>query len=212
MLVSAEIRLFWFDTKPSELEAWFMDAAIHGTKAGGPEDRTDIYLCDEKQAELGVKTRGRNPGVEVKGLIEKSVGELEFDSYLIPIELWSKWPSEPLRVDAQAGVTLHKQRWIRTFDTTQTPPAASPWAMPEIGCNVEWTVVMTASGEMCWTLGFEAFGHLQDVESSLRSTVGMMNDRRPPHSPGALALSYPALIQKVACTRIIDQTNVRGLT
>jgi hypothetical protein len=48
--------------------------------------------------------------------------------------------------------------------------------MPEKGCNVEWTVVEIPSSETCWTLGFEAYGHLQDVENSLQS-VGTSDDR-----------------------------------
>jgi hypothetical protein len=192
MLLSAELRLFWFDHKPAELENWFLDAAIHQLDAWGPEIRTDVYLPDS-QIELGVKTRGQNAGVEVKGLIAKPGDTLEFASYQIPIEFWCKWPSQKLAFDTQTGVTMHKQRWLRKFNTATARPSEARESMPEIGCNVEWTIV-TLSGAICWTFGFEAFGHRNDVEKSLRSVARVMSGRNPPNSPGAAILSYPAFI------------------
>jgi hypothetical protein len=96
VLLSAEIRLFWFGAKPQALEDWFFSPEIHERRAEGPEERTDVYLCDAGQIELGIKTRGKNPGVEVKGLIATLPDPIEFASYQVPIELWSKWPSRSL--------------------------------------------------------------------------------------------------------------------
>lgn len=203
MLLSAEIRLFWFHQKPVALEAWFMEAAIHGSQASGPEERTDVYLLDEKQAELGVKTRGEQPGLEVKGLIARLGDTIGFDSYTVPMELWSKWSSETLSIDTKPGVALHKKRWMRKFDTTKAPLVETQETMPEKGCNVEWTMVAIASGETCWTLGFEAYGRLGDIEKSLRQVVLLINDRKPPHASNGKALSYPALIQQIARTRTL---------
>lgn len=181
MLLSAEIRLFWSDRKPAELEAWFMDASIHGSPPSGPEERTDVYVDASKQTDLGVKTRGENPGVEIKGLIAKPGEALEFASYQIPIELWSKWSSEVLAFDPKSGIELHKTRWLRRFDIASGQ-----------GCNFEWTVVRTRAGETHWTLGFEAFGPLSAIEQTLRSTVRAMHGHNPPPAPGAHAFSYPA--------------------
>lgn len=181
MLLSAEIRLFWSNNKPADLEAWFMDPLVHGSPPVAPEDRTHIYLADSKQTELGVKTRGEKPGVEIKGLIATPGDTLAFASYEIPIELWSKWSSESLAVDTKSGVELHKTRWLRRFDIASSQ-----------GCNVEWTIVRTRTGATHWTLGFEAFGPLQMIQQTLRSTVRLMNARNPPPAPGAVVLSYPA--------------------
>jgi len=192
MLLSAEIRLFWFDNKPADLENWFMNEAVHRCAAGGPEERTDIYLSDPHQTELGVKTRGEKPGVEVKGLIATLNATIEIASYKIPTELWSKWSSSTLGFDPKTGVKVHKKRWLRKFDTTGSRPAEVPRdRMPPKGCNVEWTIVETPPGETCWTLGFEAFGKLDDVEDSLRSVAAVIRYRNPPPSPGAQSLSYP---------------------
>jgi hypothetical protein len=197
MLLSAEIRLFWFQQKPVELEAWFKD---HAYPAGGPEKRTDVYLYDPSQTELGVKTRGKNTGVEVKGLVETLADTVEFNSCKIPIEIWSKWPSQTLAFNASAGVTLHKTRWLRRFNTAGSTPVeiANDPARSEKGCHVEWTIVSTPSGETCWTLGFEAFGRFDDIVNSLRSVVRLVSERKPPPAPGATASSYPAWIAKSA--------------
>lgn len=181
MLLSAEIRVFWCDRKPADLETWFMDVAVHGSPPLGPEERTDIYLADPKQTELGVKTRGQNPGLEIKGLIATPGETLAFASYQIPIELWSKWSSETLAFDMKSGIELHKKRWLRRFDIATGQ-----------GCNIEWTIVRTRAREACWTLGFEAFGPLPAIQQTLRSTVRLMSERNPPSAPGAAARSYPA--------------------
>lgn len=200
MLVSAEIRLFWFDHKPAALEAWFHSRSIHGATAGRAEQRTDIYLCDPDQGELGVKTRGEKPGVEVKGLIAPPGEKIELCGYEIPIELWSKWPSQALSFPSEAGIRLHKRRWTRQFNTSAAEPVELPSidAQLQKGCSVEWTAVDLASGRRCWTLGFEAFGGLPEVVTSLQSVVHMMSKRNPPPAPDGRPLSYPALIQELA--------------
>lgn len=208
MLFTAEIRLFWFHDKPEEFEDWFKNDPGHPFPAGGPEERNDVYLRDPSQIELGVKTRGEKPGVEVKGLVATLGGTVDFNSLEIPIELWSKWPSQKLGFDTQAGVTLHKTRWLRKFDTAAAQPveiALDSAYMLEKGSTVEWTIVQMPSGEACWTLAFEAFGGLQDVESSLRSVAQMMSDRNPPRALRATAMSYPALIAH------IDRANLAGI-
>lgn len=185
MLLSAEIRLFWSHPKPADLESWFMDASIHGSPPSSPEERTDIYVGGAQQSELGIKTRGEKPGLEIKGLIATPGDTLAFASYEIPIELWSKWSSESLAFDPASGIKLHKTRWLRPFDIASGQ-----------GCHVEWTILRTRSGATHWTLGFEAFGPLPAIQQTLRSTVRAMNHRNPPPAPGAVTLSYPAWLAK----------------
>ena len=194
MQLSAEIRLFWFDHKPAELENWFLDAGTQHCQASGPEVRTDVYLADSDQIELGVKTRGENPGVEVKGLIA-TPGKR---SNLIPTSSRSNYGANGRRQSSASifrpALRFTRQRWLRKFDTAGARPIEGLDSRPEIGCNVEWTIV-TISGEICWTLGFEAFGRLQDVEKSLRTVVRLMNERNPAQAPGGKAMSYPAWIR-----------------
>ncbi|HEX5226248.1 MAG TPA: hypothetical protein VFW44_01000 [Bryobacteraceae bacterium] len=197
MLLSAEIRLFWFHQEPQDLEDWFFSAAIHHRNPDGPEQRTDIYLPEPDQTELGVKTRGFNPGIELKGLVARPGETLQFASHEIPLELWTKWPSAALAFDPQRGIGIEKKRWSRKFDTSGHEPVDSSDPQRANGCNVEWTIVRPASGDPCWTFGFEAFGRLPAVENSLRSVVRLMNNRRPPAAPGAEILSYPAYLARV---------------
>ncbi len=197
VLLSAEIRLFWFDAKPAALEHWFLEGPAH-LWAPVFEERTDVYLADEDQDELGLKTRGEKPGIEVKGLIAVPGRTVEFNSREILIELWSKWSSKRLSFDPAKGVELDKRRWTRKFDTGGAQPIEIPEGLPKLGCNVEWTIVQRSSGETCWTLGFEAYGNLDDVEKSLQDVVRTMKDRNPPRAPGARAISYPAWIRTLS--------------
>jgi hypothetical protein len=69
MEASAELRWFWQGAEPAALQQWFSDAELHDCAAGGGCLRTDTYLFDPQQAELGIKLRGNKTGVEVKGLV-----------------------------------------------------------------------------------------------------------------------------------------------
>jgi len=68
MQISAEIRWFWLNAPPTGLQKWFFDPAIHGCGIGGGIERTDEYLCDATQSELGIKRRGGEPDPASKDL------------------------------------------------------------------------------------------------------------------------------------------------
>jgi hypothetical protein len=55
MEVSAEIRWFWQGAGPAGLQGWFNLAEFHDCAAGGGGMRTDAYLSEPQQAELGIK-------------------------------------------------------------------------------------------------------------------------------------------------------------
>jgi hypothetical protein len=84
-------------------------------------------------------------------------------------------------VSGSRSIVVVKQRWLRKFDT-----AAEPWelsldarelplagqARPAAGCNLELTKVeIEGLAGTWWTLGFEAFGDLDEVVSSLNRTL-----------------------------------------
>jgi hypothetical protein len=58
MEVSAEIRWYWQGEGPANLREWFGSAECHGCIAGGGGFRSDAYLSDPEQAELGIELRG----------------------------------------------------------------------------------------------------------------------------------------------------------
>lgn len=204
MQISAEIRWFWKDEARALTEVaerWFMEAR-GGIKPGGGKDRVDIYLVmpDDEWAELGVKRRGSKPGCEVKGRI----------SYLTPVsaaplhgeaELWGKWSSSSLSVDGQKLIETTKTRWLRKLDfdaerireialDEDEKPLDKSARLPSLGCHVELTRVTLDKPGVWWTVGFEAFGPVGQVERILHRAVGAFRESAPDLST-ALQASYP---------------------
>ena len=208
MEVSAEIRWFWRNTAPPGLVDWFRPADAHGYPAGGGRTRMDEYLRDANQVELGCKRRGGLPGVEVKGLVAVTWSGVTVEPFVGPIERWTKWTSEPLVFPTTATITIEKQRWLRTFDTSTPVPQEIPLdaeeqpldkrPLPTLGCHVELTQVRLPDGEVWWTLGFEAFGTLRTVENDLHAVATTLAARRPPGLGERLRLSYPAWLAHYA--------------
>ncbi len=209
MLITAEIRWFW-PSEPNDLAAWFHDATSHGTTVGGGSIRTDMYLRDAGQVELGLKHRGGKPGVEIKGLVAVSWAGLTVPPFAGPIDLWTKWTSEPLALAPDRVVAIEKQRWLRTFDTSgwrpeeitldanETPVDGRP--LPTLGCNVELTRIRLGD-EVWWTLGLEAYGTLHTVEHQLRAVAATLATRDPPPRLAGQCVSYPAWLRDRLATR-----------
>jgi hypothetical protein len=89
---------------------------------------------------------------------------------------------------------------VRWFWARRTPAGLGRWfrtatrdgQWPTRGCGVELTRIAVA-GERWWSLGFEAFGHLESVAADLRAVARLMARRRPPSLAGGRLLSYPWL-------------------
>lgn len=209
MQLSAEIRWFWQNTPPANLESWFRNPGAGVLPpGGGGEPRGDEYLREEDQCELGVKIRGRShQGVEIKGLVAAKLGELSANPFSGSLELWCKWRSSSLDLKSGSTIMIRKWRLLRKFDTggpeirevglgeNEMPkdPAAP---LPEQGCNVELTRIhIPANGQEWWTLGFESFGSLGTVEESLRSAATTLAALQPPGLDGGLLASYPAWLK-----------------
>jgi hypothetical protein len=208
MQVSAEIRWFWQGAGPPLLRAWFMDARFHEHSVGGGSVRTDAYLPDPQQADLGIKLRGSESGVEIKGLVAVS-REACFDAPFVgSIEVWSKWSSNELRLSDAALTAVSKHRWLRKFSTNgaqvqeialdaQELPIDKDH-LPTEGCDVEYTEI-SINGSSSWvTLGFEAFGTLDTVVANLRRVTAHVSRRRPPAFGSAWRASYPVWLQRFA--------------
>lgn len=205
MQISAEIRWFWKDEVQALTAAakrWFMEPRDEISPGGGKE-RDDVYLVipGAERVELGVKRRGKKPGCEVKGLI----------SYLAPlsasplageVELWGKWSSSTLSIEDGASIKTKKQRWLRKLDfdgermreialDEDEKPKDKAERLPTIGCHVEHTKVTLAESSIWWTVGFEAFGPVGQVERVLHRSVGAFQKGAPDFS-AAVQRSYPA--------------------
>jgi hypothetical protein len=198
--VSAELRWFWQNAFPPGLETFFHSGAF---PPGGGRPRTDDYLLDTSQVELGLKKRGGKSGIEIKGLI--GVGAVCPAPFEGRMQIWSKWISNALTIDQMPRLVVHKTRWLRKFDTSGTDvteveldeeerPRQSPERMLERGCHFE-LVTIQVDGCVWWSVGFEAFGPLDTVEHSLVRTVKWLAPA--PHVPPGLELSYPAWLARL---------------
>jgi hypothetical protein len=208
MQISAEIRWFWRNTPPPGLEDWFYNADSPFCVAGGGKTRVDEYLRDPRQIELGLKRRGGKQGVEVKGLVAVLWDGLAVGPFAGPIELWTKWTSEPLALPSGALFAVEKRRWLRKFDTSLARPQEIPLdadeqpldkrPLPVLGCNVEFTQITLAGDSVWWTLGFESFGTIWTIANDLRAVATTLAVRQPPALGEGLLASYPAWLSEHA--------------
>jgi len=192
--LTAEIRWFWPDRPPQEFHGWFVGASAAWTAASSTKTRVDEYLRDPDQDSLGIKKRGRGD-VEIKGLISRRDKHLDFAGCTSPIELWAKWASRTLDLDGLPLIRVEKQRWKRSFsvhaDVVSELATASELVPRQSGCDAELTLLRGPDMAPCWTLGFEAYGKLDDVEAVLSRTVSSMARRGPPPLTPGEAIGYP---------------------
>jgi hypothetical protein len=211
MQISAESR--WFtsnNTAGQSLRDWFFDSAIHGQSPGAGAHRQDDYLCNPSQAEMGIKRRGTQSGVEIKGLVYVDRTHLRCGPLIANVEIWAKWTSAAMDLSGFETITIRKSRWVRMFDTSkaepieielldQDPQRMSP-SLPVHGCSVEFTEI-EAFGRIWFTFGLEAFGQLENVDASLRRAAKILALRNPPEVPDLVAASYPQWISNAVSRR-----------
>lgn len=197
MLVSAELRWFWKDAAPPEIERWFRSGDY---PPGGGTPRVDEYLVDRHQTELGVKRRGTGHGVEVKGLV--ALGRRTASPFDGRVQIWTKWMSETLAIEHLPCVSIKKTRWLRKYDTSggrvtevqldmSERPVGGENLSPALGCQFELVAIAIDDEQRrWWSIGFEAFGELNTIEDSLDSTLAHLAPAAP-SLDGGLAVSYP---------------------
>ena len=90
---------------------------------------------------------------------------------------------------------MEKQRWKRSFsvhaDVVSELGTASELVPRQSGCDAELTLLRGPDMAPWWTLGFEAYGKLDDVEAVLSRTVSSMARRGPPPLTPGEAIGYP---------------------
>jgi hypothetical protein len=186
--LSAELRWFWRGAPSEAVRAWFEEGAF---RPGDDGERTDIYLHEPGQRELGVKKRGDKPGIEIKGL----VAPLTLVRARARAELWSKWTATTMDLTGRATITVVRRRRMRKLRVEETAEEIEPsrhGELLEVGCNVELTEV-DARGRWS-TVGFEAFAPHRYVETVLAHAVDHVG---LPPLRGARALSYPAWLAQL---------------
>jgi hypothetical protein len=201
MIVSAEMRWFWPGECPDRFDAWFQA----GLPPPGLGSREDEYLYERGQTELGIKRRGEQPGIEIKGLVAVLPPSRDPAPFAGAVEIWCKWPSSATLGDPPT-VKTKKKRWLRKFDMTGADPVEIPMlkddapadhrSFPHEGCNVELTRIELEPEEVWWTLGFEAFGDFNSIERNLRAALSLMAERSPPPIAPGEFMSYPAWLDR----------------
>ena len=194
MVLTAELRLWW-QHAPAEIELLF-DEWREGGGAFKFEERTDLYLLDNGQAQVGIKLRdqsGQAGGAEIKTLIARLPGPGPCEA-----ELWVKASSATLSLDGQQPTAcVCKKRRMMRFPIRGGRIEESPEAARDDladACDVELTEVgRNGDPTHWWTLGFEASGTLGSVEQNLALTL----DRVLPRIPRGVLTdgvcgSYPA--------------------
>lgn len=197
-LISAELRWFWPDKCPDEVQRWY--EAGHRSREGSAPVRVDRYIHQKGVENVGIKVRddkeGKPPDVEVKGLI--SFIDVTVEHSTLRAELWCKWKA-PATLGSVRGFVTEKMRRMRKFDAGGSYPTeielgadekpVSGAHLPDLGCNVELTTVRLPDRDKIWfTLCFEAFGDLRSAPEVLRSVIHEMNFRPPING---ILQSYP---------------------
>ncbi|HYP57799.1 MAG TPA: hypothetical protein VEQ35_05890 [Beijerinckia sp.] len=205
MLVSAEVRWFFEGDCPADVQRWFHQG---GPSPGGGDTRIDEYLWQPNETQIGIKRRGGQNGVEIKGLVAcRRTTELSpFAPYF---ETWCKWSAQASGLQLTETLRVQKTRWLRVFDTSG--PAveevllgadAKPLSghqLPVQGCNVEITKVeLAAHSRPWWTLGFEAYGDLEQAPYNLRKAIRSLDERSFPRVSTGEFLNYPSWLARVA--------------
>lgn len=159
MHVTAELRLWW-PCCHAELKSWW---------AGLPqpariEERTDIYLRDLDQTEIGIKCRdAKRPGVEIKHLVAM-IGNYRGK----PLELWVKSDSPALSISEQPAIAVHKARQLKDFGDGGASAGRADYAP----CHIELAeIACEGDGTHWWTLGFEAAGPVENVHTMLQRAL-----------------------------------------
>lgn len=209
MLLSAELRWFWPDVEPLSVRDWFMRGSIR--PGGGVRTRhDDYYILTAGQTALGIKRRDvRNAmqTIEVKSLVAK-LRAIDVVPFAGEPAIWIKFQADANGLAERPAVRIGKRRWLRKFsaesatlrelalDQDEKPEDAG--GLPPDGCNVEFTELEVSEyAARYWTLGFEAFGAVNDIEKTLKRTLEHTASQRAPILAGAFAASYPELLSRL---------------
>ena len=171
--------------------------------------RTDRYLVYPFSEQVGVKFREER--IEVKAKV-RDLDLLEVGDHVSgKMELWEKWSagaeSVPLLFRDISGTADHwidvtKTRWIRVFNAegdkvTESDPGRGQ-EHPGEGCYAEITGIEVGDRSF-WTLGLEAFGNEELLETNLMMTAAHLfeSDQTNIHLTLSDSSAYPGFLRKI---------------
>ena len=169
---SLEVRWIFPGRLEAAVAGWF------GRFPARTESREDTYLLDPLLPGLSVKVRGGG-ALEVKAY-RGSPGVLEVARRASGrLDSWQKWsfplsPPSPGSGEVAGWRLVRKRRRISQFSLASGQIVARvPRAGQEPRCEVELTDVYT-SGQVWWTLGFEATGPASLLRSELEAAAALV--------------------------------------
>jgi hypothetical protein len=119
--------------------------------------------------------------VEIKALVGEGATHT-LGTLTARTQFWTKVWSAALDLNGLPTVAVHKRRRMKSY----------PTAAAVDGCSVEVTEVRIGGESEVWTtLGFEAYGALDQLSAALEGVVRLHQSQPPEVDPG-MALSYPA--------------------
>lgn len=201
MFPTGEVRWFYRDQIPPEVEAWFQQGA--GRVERHPW-REDHYLRLPDSDALGVKLReGR---LEVKLRVQEH-GVVRLHEHVSGrVEHWRKWSFQLaaqrsalslIAVPAASWIPVRKERILRTYQVTsegRTVPVVTPQALHQ-ACEAELTQVRVV-GQDWWTLAFEAFGDESALQERLiRVARRVFATGEPPRLDAPASRGYAAWLR-----------------
>jgi hypothetical protein len=204
MFPTAEVRWFYRDHLPLEVEAWFHQGA--GMAEQRPS-REHHYLRLEDTYALGIKLRGGC--IEIKQRVRRP-GVFRFHERVTGIvEHWRKWSfqlAEPdgvlssISVPATSWIAVRKERMLRGYRLTldkNVVPVSSSEPTRE-GCELELSEVHVGEQDW-WTLAFEAFGEEPILQEQLELVARhVFAATEPPSLNASQSRGYPDWLVKTA--------------
>lgn len=203
MFSSAELRWFIKGDIPTSVEDWFNNFDVPPITQ---MPRTDYYLRLPDSKFIGIKMReGR---LEFKQRLG-TTGQIHTGNGLNGIiEYYQKWSFSAHNINAITetidtysddwlGVKKFRRLHAYKIDGSNIPRQAADLEYSGNGCILEITnIILEGQQENWWTLGFESYGDVDLLESSLLSTVGLIADNNEiPGLGDAASYGYAEWIQ-----------------
>ena len=226
MQPSMEVRWFRHEELPETIEQWFRRGYIPKQDAAlDDESRDDVYYKLPVTKTLSFKLRPARKSQGIEGVqrfdkveVKQQLGEAGMQILRPGVEgqvgQWVKWSLDLLQKNEKDEpvliadvftppgywIIVKKRRLTRKFEISISDKVIAVDATtqrPHQGCNMElaWLEV---NGQKWWSLGFEAFGLLENVEKNLQLVLRqVLADPTSPEMKAEQSYAYPAWLEMV---------------
>ncbi|UVT14291.1 MAG: hypothetical protein H8K04_10480 [Nitrospira sp.] len=201
---SAEVHWFCEGPIPENLMIWFKRSKLMFEDS----KHDHLYLAFNHATPVGFALR--EGSLDVESLQKSSDLHRFTERTHARIHLWLKWSHEASKLDEDVRALFENDRWVKvrtqrrlrkfSLDQGTLSEVRGNDSSPQTACHIELTNVELGARKF-WSLGFESFGHANQVEETLRTVSAYCFSERD--SPlkrslnGAQSLPYPEWILSV---------------